>query len=143
MRISAANFTGQALGRVDGSIDIEGVDGSTVEVHAERIVRAVTDDLAREVLPRVAITEEVQPGRVAIQTEGLSGITIGTTVRGELPRQGAEKRGRARPVVERRDTAAGISGRLVATDEKRHRAGARDARRRRSTDHQRHASRLS
>lgn len=63
----------------NGRIDIEGVDGSTVEVRAERIARGVTDEAARELLPRVVIKEDVTPDRVSIETEHLNGIMIGTS----------------------------------------------------------------
>jgi hypothetical protein len=64
----------------DGPITVEGTDGSTVEVQARRTVRARTDETAREVLPRVAIREDVDAKRVAIRTEPLGGIVIGVEV---------------------------------------------------------------
>src|SRR5262245_17720526 len=36
-----------------GSIDVQGTNGTTVEVRAERIARASTDAAARELLPRI------------------------------------------------------------------------------------------
>jgi len=64
----------------NGTIEFEGVEGSMVEVRAERVARATTDAAAREVLPRLQIKEEVKPDRVSIETERLSGITIGVSV---------------------------------------------------------------
>ena len=61
----------------NGRIDIEGVDGSTLEVRAERIARGATDAAARELLPRIIIKEDVKPDRVTLETERLSGIMIG------------------------------------------------------------------
>ena len=61
----------------NGKIDIEGVDGATVEVRAERIARGTTDDAARELLPRIVIKEDVRPDRVSLETERMSGIMIG------------------------------------------------------------------
>ena len=61
----------------NGKIEIEGVDGSTVEVRAERIARAATDAAARELLPRIEIKEDVTPDRVSLETERMSGILIG------------------------------------------------------------------
>ena len=61
----------------NGRIDVEGVDGSTVEVRAERIARGATDTAAKELLPRIVIKEDVKPDRVTIETERMSGIMIG------------------------------------------------------------------
>jgi hypothetical protein len=61
----------------NGRIEIEGVDGSTVEVRAERIARGATEEAARELLPRIVIKEESTPDRVSLETERMSGIMIG------------------------------------------------------------------
>ena len=61
----------------NGRVDVEGVDGSTVEVRAERIARGATDAAARELLPRIIIKEESRPDRVSFETERMSGIMIG------------------------------------------------------------------
>jgi hypothetical protein len=63
----------------NGRIDVEGTDEATVEVRAERIAKAATDAAARELLPRITITEDARPERVAIKTERLSGIMIGVS----------------------------------------------------------------
>jgi hypothetical protein len=68
-----------AISANNGSIDLEGYDGSTVEVRAERTARAVDDESARELVARIAINEEVEPNRVAIRTEGIGGILIGVS----------------------------------------------------------------
>jgi len=61
----------------NGKIDIEGVDGSTVEVRAERIARGSTEAAARELLPRIVIKEDSTPDRVSLETVRMSGIMIG------------------------------------------------------------------
>jgi hypothetical protein len=61
----------------NGKIEVEGVDGSTVEVRAERIARGATDAAARELLPRIVIREDNKPDRVSLETERMSGIMIG------------------------------------------------------------------
>jgi hypothetical protein len=61
----------------NGRIEVEGVDGTDVEVRAERVARAATDAGARELLPRIAIKEDVSPARVSIETERMSGLMIG------------------------------------------------------------------
>jgi hypothetical protein len=63
----------------NGSIDLEGYDGKTVEVRAERIARAATDNAARELVSKIAINEDVAPDRVAVRTEGVSGLLIGVS----------------------------------------------------------------
>jgi hypothetical protein len=67
------------IGNTNGKVDIEGVDGSTVEIRAERIARGVTDTAARELLPRIEIKEEIQPDRVSVQTARMSGIMFGAS----------------------------------------------------------------
>ena len=61
----------------NGRIDVEGVDGSTVEVRAERIARGATDSAARELLPRIVIKEDIKPDRITLETARMSGIMIG------------------------------------------------------------------
>ena len=61
----------------NGRIDVEGVDGSTLEVRAERIAKGATDSAAKELLPRIVIKEDVKPDRVTLETERMSGIMIG------------------------------------------------------------------
>jgi hypothetical protein len=61
----------------NGRIDVEGVDGPTVEVRAERIARGATEAAARELLPRIVIKEDSGPDRVSLETERMSGIMIG------------------------------------------------------------------
>jgi hypothetical protein len=61
----------------NGKIDVEGTDGSTVEVRAERIARGTTDEAARELLPRIVIKEDAKPDRVSLETERMSGIMLG------------------------------------------------------------------
>jgi hypothetical protein len=68
------------IGGSSGSVDVQGVDGDTVEVRAERIARATTDEAAREILPRISIKEETSAGKVALRTEALGGIVIGVSV---------------------------------------------------------------
>jgi putative adhesin len=63
----------------NGAIDVEGIDGTTVEVRAERTARGLSDDSARELLPRISIGEEIAPNKVAIRTEGISGILVGAS----------------------------------------------------------------
>src|SRR5713101_5968647 len=58
----------------NGRIEIEGVDGRSVEVRAERVAQATSDEFARDILSRIKITEEIKPDRVSLVTERLEGI---------------------------------------------------------------------
>jgi DUF4097 and DUF4098 domain-containing protein YvlB len=48
-------------------------------VRAERTARGLSDATAKELLPRIAIREEVAPDKIAIRTEGVSGILVGAS----------------------------------------------------------------
>ena len=63
----------------NGTIDLEGYDGKTVEVRAERSARAVNDAAARELVSKIVISDEVTPDRIAVRTEGISGLLIGVS----------------------------------------------------------------
>jgi hypothetical protein len=67
------------ISNTNGRIEIEGVDGSTVEVRAERIAKGATEAAAQELLPRIVIKEDSKPDRVSIETERMSGIMIGAS----------------------------------------------------------------
>jgi hypothetical protein len=75
----AADAEVQIVG-ASGSIDVQGGNGTTVEVRAERVARASTDAAARELLPRIEIREDITPERILLQTQGLGGIVIGVEV---------------------------------------------------------------
>jgi hypothetical protein len=66
-------------GNTNGRIEMEAADGPAVEVRAERIARAVTDEGARELLPRITIREDIKPDRVDIETERMSGVLVGAS----------------------------------------------------------------
>ena len=61
----------------NGRIEVEGVDGTTVEIRAERIAHGATDAAAKQLLPRIVIREGVTPERITLETERMSGIMIG------------------------------------------------------------------
>jgi hypothetical protein len=65
------------ISNTNGKVDIEGVDGTTVEVRAEKVARAATDEGARELLPRITIREDAGPDRISIETERMGGLMIG------------------------------------------------------------------
>jgi hypothetical protein len=65
------------IGNTNGRVEVEGVEGSTVEIKAEKVARAATETGAKELLPRITIKEDVQPDRVAVETEKMNGIMLG------------------------------------------------------------------
>lgn len=67
------------IGNTNGKVEIEGVDGNTVEIRAERVARGVTDTAARELLPRIEIKEDIRPDRVSVDTARMSGIMFGAS----------------------------------------------------------------
>ena len=75
----AENGEFQIVG-ANGSVEIQGGTGSTVEVRAERVARASSDAAAKELLPRIEISEDVSPDRVVLRTQGLAGLVIGVEV---------------------------------------------------------------
>src|SRR6185295_18597051 len=66
----------QVVGAI-GSVDVQGGPGSTIEVRAERVVRASSDAVAQPIVSRVQISEDVTPDRIVLRSEGLGGIMIG------------------------------------------------------------------
>ncbi len=60
-----------------GSVEIEGVEGNSVDVRVERIAHAATREAAAEIVPRIDINEVVGPKKILVRTAGLSGMVIG------------------------------------------------------------------
>lgn len=69
----------QIVGAI-GSIEVEGGSGPTVEVRAERVVRAGTDASAQSMVSHVRIREDVAEDKIVLQSEGLGGIVIGAEI---------------------------------------------------------------
>ena len=94
---------------------VEGVEGATVDVRAERIARAATDAAARELLPRINIKEDSTPALVVLETERLAGIVIGVSVEVKyhvrVPKMALVRLRTANGEI----TASELAGRLVAT----------------------------
>jgi len=64
---------------VNGRVEVEGVDGSTVDVQAERIARGATEQVARDLLPKIPINDRSTPDVVRIETGRINGILIGAS----------------------------------------------------------------
>jgi len=60
----------------NGRIRIETTDGNAVEVSAERVVRAGTDEAAKTALASFAIAETVAPDRILLDSTGSSGMAV-------------------------------------------------------------------
>jgi hypothetical protein len=72
------NRTGEVtIVNANGRIEVEGADGTTVEVHAEKIARGATEQIAHDLLPRIPIEEHATPDFVSIETRRMSGFLIG------------------------------------------------------------------
>ena len=63
----------------NGLVDVEGVDGSTLEVRAEKIVRGATEQIARDLLPKITIKERATPESVTVESESIPGILLGAS----------------------------------------------------------------
>ncbi len=69
----------QVVGAV-GSIDVKAGSGSTIDVRAERIVRARTDAAAQPMVTHVRIGEDVASDKIVLRSDGLGGIVVGAEV---------------------------------------------------------------
>jgi len=67
------------IANASGNVDVEGVDGNTVEVAAERIAHGATEQLARDLVPQIPIKENVSPKLVSIETGRIDGILLGAS----------------------------------------------------------------
>jgi DUF4097 and DUF4098 domain-containing protein YvlB len=68
-----------SIANINGRVEVEGVDGSTVEVNAERIARGASEQLASELLKRISIVDHATPDSVSIETQRVEGILIGAS----------------------------------------------------------------
>jgi len=68
------------IGNTNGKVEFEGVDGSKVEIRAERIARGVSDESAKDLLDKIEIREDAKPDRVSVVTGRISGIMIGASI---------------------------------------------------------------
>jgi DUF4097 and DUF4098 domain-containing protein YvlB len=77
-------FTVSAGGRFElentnGAIEVEPASGTTLEVRAERIAKAGTEEAAKELLQQVEIVVDESAGRVRIETRFPKGLRTGGT----------------------------------------------------------------
>jgi hypothetical protein len=68
------------IGNTNGKVEFEGVDGSKVEIRAERIARGVSDEAAKDLLDKIEIREDAKPDRISVVTGRISGIMIGASL---------------------------------------------------------------
>jgi len=99
---------------VNGRVEVEGVEGSTVDVQAERIARATTNKLAEDLLPKIPITDRSTPDLVQVETGRINGILIGASFevryRVKVPKGAMVRASTVNGGVEVRS----LSGRVVA-----------------------------
>jgi len=102
------------IGNTNGKVEIEGVEGSTVEIHVQKTARAATDEAARQLLPHITINEDIKPDRVSLETARMSGLMIGAGFEVQYhvraPRGAAIHARTTNGVV----TLNGLSGKVVA-----------------------------
>lgn len=65
------------IGNTNGAIEVTQTAGSTVEVRAERVAKAASEDAARDLLRQLEIREDVSPSRITLETKTPSGIRWG------------------------------------------------------------------
>jgi hypothetical protein len=63
-----------------GNIEVTAGTGPTIEVKAERVVRASSDAAAQSMVSKVQISEDVSADKVVLRNEGLGGIIIGVDI---------------------------------------------------------------
>jgi hypothetical protein len=99
-----------------GAIEVEGTTGAVVDVRAERVARATTEQGARELLTHITISDETVPGRVTIQTERIGGVLIGVSFhvnyRVKAPATATIRTRTANGST----TITGVTGRVVVND---------------------------
>ena len=66
------------ISNTNGRIEIAPADGNTLEVVAERIVKASTEERAKAVLAGFEIRETVEPGRVRLESR-MTGLHLGVS----------------------------------------------------------------
>jgi hypothetical protein len=113
---------------INGKITAEATDGTSVEIQAERVAKASTDDAAKDLLKQIEMREEVGEGRVRVEVRaprmhGSGGHEIKWTIK--VPRgvsadlrtvNGGVKMNGLRGDIRARSTNGGITGTgLVAT----------------------------
>lgn len=62
---------------INGKIDAEPSEGAKLEVRAERIVKARTDETAKQILEKLDIVETAEDGNVKLQTKPRERLSIG------------------------------------------------------------------
>jgi DUF4097 and DUF4098 domain-containing protein YvlB len=102
------------LNTQNGAIDVEAVEGNSVDVKVDRIAHASTNQAASEIVPRIAIKEEVTPAKIVVRTEGLAGIIIGVAIETRYHVR-APKSATIRVRGTDKVSVKGFSGRVVAT----------------------------
>ena len=62
---------------IAGIVTVDGGSDANVEVHAERVAHATTDQGARDFLTHISIKDEETPTAVTVQTQPIAGLFVG------------------------------------------------------------------
>lgn len=65
------------VGNTNGAVEVSQTTGSTVEVRAERVAKAASEEAARDLLKQLEIREDVSGAHVRLETKAPSGIRWG------------------------------------------------------------------
>lgn len=65
------------IGNTNGAIEVSQSSGSTVEIRAERVAKAASEEAARDLLKQIEIREDVSASRVRLETKSPTGIRWG------------------------------------------------------------------
>ena len=63
-----------------GTIDVQAGTGTAIEVKAERVVHAASNEIAESLVSKIKIGEDVAPEKIVLRSEGLGGIIIGVEI---------------------------------------------------------------
>jgi DUF4097 and DUF4098 domain-containing protein YvlB len=65
------------IGNTNGTIEVTQTSGATVEVRAERVAKAASDEAAKDLLRQLEIREDISASRVKLETKTPQGIRWG------------------------------------------------------------------
>jgi putative adhesin len=76
----ALNADGELdITNTSGTIDVEGTSDAVVDVRAERVARATTEQGARDLLTHITIRYLSVPDKATLETERITGVLIGAS----------------------------------------------------------------
>ena len=110
----------------NGRIEVEGGEGAPSKCRPTKIASGATEQLARDLLPRIPIEEHATPDFVSVETRRLNGFLIGASYevryKVKMPK-GATIRA---TTINGGVSINGMDGRVIATDDQRRHHGHAD-----------------